>query len=118
MDLWVPEVRALLDLALSVLFGALPLNAHLLSIPQPFPDFNNVPFDHTEKMIQFHIFAANIQLRQAYYGFLAASGLDRVLVMPKVGLVSNRSVTLIVPNAPPRLCALAVPVLLRKVPVN
>lgn len=36
-------------------------------------------------MIQFHIFAANTQLRQAYYGFLAAVALDRVLVVPKVG---------------------------------
>jgi hypothetical protein len=36
-------------------------------------------------MVQFHIFAANAQLRQAYYGFIAALALERVLVMPKVG---------------------------------
>lgn len=40
--------------------------------------------EDTEKMVQFHIYAANIQLRQAYYGFIAALGLERALVMPKV----------------------------------
>ncbi|KAG1667986.1 hypothetical protein FOA52_000630 [Chlamydomonas sp. UWO 241] len=34
-------------------------------------------------MIQFHIYAANTQLQQLYYGFIAALTLDRVLVMPK-----------------------------------
>ena len=53
-------------------------------VPQPFPDFNKTPFDDTEKMVQFHIFAANTQLRQAYYGFIAAMGLERSLVMPRV----------------------------------
>jgi len=56
---------------------------HFASL-QAFPDFNKTPFDDTEKMIQFHIHAANIQLRQAYYGFIAALGLERVLVMPRV----------------------------------
>ena len=71
---------------------------------QPFPGFNTVPFDDTEKMVQFHIYAANTQLRQAYYGFVAALGLGRVLVMPKVGLVSNISVIMIGHNAPSSLC--------------
>ena len=41
-------------------------------------------------MVQFHIYAANIQLRQAYYGFIAALGLDRALVMPKVRDLSSK----------------------------
>ena len=62
----------------------LEVNTVSCIFPQPFPDFNGTPFEDTEKMIQFHIHAANIQLRQAYYGFVAALGLDRVLVMPRV----------------------------------
>ena len=59
-------------------------NCTLYLSMQPYTDFNGTPFPDTEKMIQFHIHAANIQLRQAYYGFVAALGLDRVLVMPRV----------------------------------
>ena len=51
---------------------------------QPFPDFNTVPEPHTERMVQFHIHAANTQLRQLYYGFIAAMALGRALVLPKV----------------------------------
>ena len=51
---------------------------------QPFTGFNEVLDNETERMVQFHIYAANTQLRQAYYGFIAALGLDRTLIMPKV----------------------------------
>ena len=54
---------------------------HLL---QAFDGFNSTPDEDTERMVQFHIFAANTQLRQVYYGFIAAMGLERSLVMPKV----------------------------------
>ena len=53
-------------------------------VPQPFPGFNQVPDEHTERMVQFHVHAANTQLRQVYFGFIAALGLGRVLIMPKV----------------------------------
>jgi hypothetical protein len=53
-----------------------------LFLLQPFPDFNSLKDEETEKMVQFHIYAANIQLRQAYFGFVAM-GLGRALVMPK-----------------------------------
>lgn len=54
-----------------------------LWVPEPYQDFSQTPFDQTERMIQFHIYAANTQLRQAYYGFLAAMALERVFVVPK-----------------------------------
>jgi len=54
-----------------------------LWVPQPFSDYNDVKFDDTEKMILFHIYAANAQLRQVYYGFIAALALNRVIVIPK-----------------------------------
>lgn len=54
------------------------------------PSASNSSFSHTNthihsfpQMIQFHIHAANVQLRQLYYGFIAAMALDRVLIMPK-----------------------------------
>ena len=43
-----------------------------------------MPDEHTERMVQFHVHAANTQLRQVYFGFIAALGLGRVLIMPKV----------------------------------
>ena len=40
-------------------------------------------------MIQFHIHAVNAQLQQTYFGFMAALGLGRVLVMPKVSFIDR-----------------------------
>ncbi len=57
----------------------------LCSSLQPFDGFNQVHDNETERMVQFHIFAANHQLRQVYYGFIVAQGLNRTLKMPKVG---------------------------------
>ena len=62
-----------------------PLNVFI----QAFDGFNSVPDKDTEKMVQFHIFAANTQLRQAYYGFIAAMGLERSLVMPRVRMTGH-----------------------------
>jgi hypothetical protein len=59
------------------------LVTHDMWVPEPFKDFNSTVFDDTEKMIQFHIFAANVQLRQAYFGFIAALALGRVFVVPR-----------------------------------
>ncbi len=56
---------------------------------QHFAGFNDLPDEETESMLQFHIYAANIQLRQLYYGFMAAAGLNRVLVLPTVGLMAD-----------------------------
>jgi len=52
-------------------------------VPEPYQFFNPTAFDDTEMMIQFHVHAANVQLQQLYFGFIAALALDRVLVMPK-----------------------------------
>ena len=74
--------------ACSLLTSHVCLLPPALSSPlmQPFPDFNTVPEPHTERMVQFHIHAANTQLRQLYYGFIAAMALGRALVLPKVGV--------------------------------
>ena len=57
------------------------------SVDQMPQDFNFFPMPRTEEMIQFHLKAANIQLRQAYYGFVAAMALNRTFIMPKVTCV-------------------------------
>ncbi|GAX75130.1 hypothetical protein CEUSTIGMA_g2574.t1 [Chlamydomonas eustigma] len=52
-------------------------------IPEAPETFNSLKDEDTEKMLQFHVIAANRQLRQAYYGFIAAMGLGRILILPK-----------------------------------
>ena len=91
MDMWVPEVGGCWITTKHHISHMIDLRAKcpLRLPPQPFPGFNDTPFDDTEKMAQFHIHAANTQLRQAYFGFVAAMGLDRVLVMPRVSATAS-----------------------------
>lgn len=60
--------------------------------PQAPAGFNAIPLhsdpsalDHTERMVRYHVAAANAQLRQAYWAFAAALALNRTLVLPRVG---------------------------------
>ncbi|KAL6755674.1 nucleotide-diphospho-sugar transferase-domain-containing protein [Haematococcus lacustris] len=61
-----------------------PLMLLTMDLDRPtIPDgYNQLPFNNTEDMIQFHIAAGTYQLRQAYYGIMAAMALGRTWVLP------------------------------------